>query len=137
MASQPLRAIRASSSQHRRARDERGSGSGLVAMICLICLGMGAVTMVLTWWVGCAEQARNVADLAALAGAHAKAAGDDACSGATANAVVNGGRVITCDVNESATGEFIVTVSVEVELRPHVQGGPRAVTATARAGAVE
>lgn len=116
--------------------DERGSGSVVVVALSVVVVAVAALTVVLTAWVGCVEKAGAVADLAALSGSHARVRGDDACGAAAENAAVNGGRIVECEVQTSASGEFIIQVMAEVALRPRIAGAPEAVTATATAGAV-
>lgn len=122
-----------------KVTDERGSGTGLVAAICVV---LAMVFTVLAWlvaWSGSAQRARDAADLAALAGSHAQVDGLDACRAAEQNAAANDSAVLSCTVEVGATGEFIVAVSVAVDLRPQVElpGAPSRITASARAGAVE
>lgn len=116
--------------------DERGSGSGLVIAIAMLCIFVACVLMVFGSWFVCVQQARTVADLSALSGAHAQVSGADACVVARENARANGGRLGDCRVEISSTGEFIVEVRAEVDLRPKLRGAPEKVSETARAGTV-
>ena len=78
----------------------------------------------------------SAADLAALSGAAAYAAGRDACDQARRTALQNSARVVRCDrVGDEV--DFVVTVRTVVEVRSRVPGLPRRVEAEANAGRVE
>lgn len=119
----------------RVATQDRGSGTVLTVAIMMVLVLMAAVGVWISGWLGCMHQARNAADLGAVAGAQAHQLGGDGCAVARATAELNGGQLSECEVTTGA-GEFIVDVQVEVELRPQVRGGPTRVTEQARAGVV-
>ena len=77
-----------------------------------------------------AHSARSAADLAALAGAHALQAREDACAAASGVAAVNRAVVTVCPVDG-----WDVVVRAEVRAELGVLGA-RAVSAVARAGPV-
>ena len=113
--------------------DERGTGASPVAAIIVLVCGAAFWTLVLAGWIASDQRARQAADLAALAGAHAHAQGAPACEAAGEYARRNGGELADCDVS-TGTGEYIVHVEVQVELRPALPGAPAAVSEKARAG---
>ena len=117
----------------RWARGDRGSGTVLTAIAMMVLV---AATMAGWWivaWTDAAQQARRAADLAALAGAGAYAAGRDPCAAARVIATSNRAGLVRCRVS-GAPQAFAVTVRVSVALHPRVTGGPRAVGADAVAG---
>lgn len=114
---------------------ERGSGTGLSAFIVL---GLAGAVMLGVWllgWVQSVRRAHDVADLAALAGAHAHATGRDACRVARETAAANRGELRTCEV-KGGPASFVVEVQVAARLRPALErvGVPKWTTATAAAG---
>ena len=112
---------------------ERGGGTVLTSALLLVILVAMLTGMWCVGWIGAAHRARSAADLAALAGARAMVGGADACRQARRVAEENGGVVRSCRV-EGTIQQFVVRVRVSVVLRPHITGGPRAVTADAVAG---
>lgn len=120
--------------QGRAARaDERGTGSSPVAAIIVIVCGAAFWTLVLAGWIASDQRARQAADLAALAGAHAHKQGAQACRAAGEYARRNGGELTDCSVS-TGTGEYIIHVEVAVDLRPALPGAPVAVHEKAHAG---
>ena len=119
--------------RHDRRSDQRGAGSILVLM-CLMIVGVAAYVAICgASWVRCAHAARTVADMAALAGAHALADGTDACAAAHAVAVDNGASLTGCTPQTSGGG-LLVRVDVAVAARPHFPAGPAQFTGSATAG---
>lgn len=119
----------------RVATQDRGSGTVLTVAVLMVLVVTAAVGVWMSGWIGCIHQARNAADLSAVAGAQAHQLGGDGCAVALATAQLNGAELSSCEVTIGA-GEFIVDVQVELELRPHVRGGPTRVTEKSRAGLV-
>lgn len=113
--------------------DERGTGSSPVAAIIVVVCGAAFWTLVLAGWITSAQHARQVADLAALAGAHAHKQGEQACQAAGEYARRNGGELADCSVS-TGTGEYVIHVEVAVDLRPALPGAPSAVREKAHAG---
>jgi secretion/DNA translocation related TadE-like protein len=116
----------------RRRPTRRGRGSVSVLAVTLIGV-LGTVAILVGVLGGVVADQRRVeaaADLAALAGAGAAQAGEDACAAARSSAGRNGGRLVTCTVS----GEE-VTVRVERRTRPMLGRGLE-LAGTARAGPV-
>lgn len=120
----------------RAASQDRGSGTVATVAVLMMLVVTAAVGVWMSGWIGCVHQARNVADLSAVAAAQAHQLGGDGCAVARATAELNRAQLSECGVTIGA-GEFIVDVQVEVELRPQVRGGPTRVTEQARAGLVD
>lgn len=116
-----------------QARDERGGGTILTLALCLGLLAVATAAAVVVNWVGTARAAQNAADLAALAGAAARAEGADACRAAAHAAEENAGHLITCRV-AGDWHAFAVHVAVAKELSPVVPGMPAEVAKGATAG---
>ena len=115
--------------------DQRGSGSMLT--VCVV-LGVFLVGLVMAWqgsWLASGGRARSVADLVALSAARAQQAGRPACEVADLAASRNSARLSACEVT-TGWGEFVVDVTVEVDLVPQLPEGPRRATAESRAGVV-
>lgn len=113
--------------------EERGSGTVLAASVIVV---MGVVAfwvLVLSGWIASDQRARQAADLAALAGAHAHRQGTDACEAAREYAQRNGGELTDCTIS-TGPGEYIVHTEVTVELRPTLPGAPSRVGEKAQAG---
>ena len=116
-------------------RDERGSGTVLMAAIMAVVVTLGAAATVVAGYLVSHHQARAAADLAALSGAAAYAEGEDACDQARRAARQNGAMATRCDrVGDEV--DFVVTVRVVVEVRVRSPGLPRQVEAEAHAGRV-
>ncbi|WP_277066369.1 Rv3654c family TadE-like protein [Propionibacterium acidifaciens] len=113
--------------------DERGSGTALSASIIVVLCVTAFWVLVLSGWIASDQRARQAADLAALAGAHAHEKGASACDAAREYAQRNGGELADCDVSAGG-GEYIVHVEVSVELRPALAGAPSRVNERAHAG---
>lgn len=116
-------------------RDQRGSGTVLMAAIMSVVVALGAVATVVAGYLVSHHQARSAADLAALSGAAAYAAGGDACTQARRTARQNGAEVDRCDqVGDQV--DFVVTVRVVVGVGVRAPGLPREVESEAHAGRV-
>lgn len=116
-------------------RDQRGSGTVLMASIMAVVVVLGATATVVAGYLASHHQARSAADLAALSGAAAYASGDDACDQARRTARQNGARATRCGrVGDEV--DFVVTVRVVVDVRVRSPGLPRQVEAEAYAGRV-
>jgi secretion/DNA translocation related TadE-like protein len=116
-------------------RSERGSASLLAAaalLVLALLLGVGVAGLLLQ--VG-AHRVQGAADLAALAGAHAKAAGtDDPCAAASRAAAADGVHLDDC---RAAGDELTLVVTITVRGGAPVMAFGRSwgeVTATAHAG---
>ncbi len=89
-------------------------------------------------WLSSIHQARNVADLAALASAaEFEQSGSDsqACDAARSTALSNGARLVDCEVSGNS-GSFVVEVTVTTELKPVMFGKPNWVAETSKAGVI-
>ena len=112
----------------RRARRSTIGTCDAVAL-CLVTV----VLLLVSGYVLAAHRARAAADLAALAGATAYVAGQNACATAGRSAQTNRGQLTRCRV-EGTTGSFVVTVTAQVSVGWAIPGTPRTVSAEARAG---
>lgn len=119
----------------RRTRDQRGGGSVLtVCVVLVLCL----VGLVMAWQgslLASEARTRSVADLVALSAARAQQTGRPACEVAELAASQNRARLSACEVT-TGWGEFVVDITVEVDLVPRLPQGPRQATAQSRAGVV-
>lgn len=116
-------------------RSQRGSASILMAGIMGVVVTLSATAMVVAGYVVGHHRARAAADLAALSGAAAYAAGRDACAEARRAARTNGAAVTRCQrVGDDI--DFVVTVRTAVEIRARLAGLPRRIEAEAYAGRV-
>jgi secretion/DNA translocation related TadE-like protein len=116
-------------------RDQRGSGTVLMAAIMAVVVALGAAATIVAGYLVGHHRARSAADLAALSGAAAYAQGEDACAEARSAARRNGARTTRCDrVGDPV--DFVVTVRVVVEVPVRSPGLPRRVEAEAHAGRV-
>ncbi len=119
----------------RSGRGERGSASMLMVGVMGVVLLLGSAGIVVTSYLVAYHRVRAAADLAALSGATAYARGEDACDQALETARGNGVAVLDC----AQTGDlvdFVVSVSVTLEVRIGLAGLPRSVGAAAHAGPV-
>ena len=116
-------------------RDQRGSGTVLMAGVMAVVVTLGGTATVVAGYLVSHHQARSAADLAALSGAAAYARGEDACDQARRTARQNGASTERCNrVGDEV--DFVVTVRVVVEVRVRSPGLPRQVEAVAHAGRV-
>jgi len=125
----------AGSRYQRGSRDQRGSGTVLMAAIMSVVVTLGAAATVVAGYLVSHHQARSAADLAALSGAAAYASGADACDQARRTARRNGATATRCDQVGDPV-DFVVTVRVVVGVRVRSPGLPRQVDAEAHAGRV-
>lgn len=98
-------------------RSQRGSGTVLSVMIML---GLVGIMLVSAWsigWITSFHRAHRIADLAAVAGAHAIVAGQDGCAAAKQTALRNGGEVITCTLRGEMPS-FVLVIETSTPLRP-------------------
>lgn len=116
-----------------RLRDERGSGTLLVAGISLAMVTTALAATIVAAWFSTAHATQSAADLVALAGAGALTEGGDACRAAGEAALRNGTSIVECEAFGSGS-HVVVEVSVEQPLRPRVPGFPESVVRTATAG---
>ncbi len=116
-----------------RARDEHGSGTGLVSMAIAVVALVALVGVVVGSLVMAREQVALSADQAALSAARAQAMGEDACATAAEIARANGTELVSCDLVADLDA-FVVTVTVSMELGTSWPGLPRRVEVTASAG---
>jgi secretion/DNA translocation related TadE-like protein len=112
----------------RAGSGERGSGTVLVLTFAAVLLLLGCALGVVAAMFHAHRVAESGADLAALAGARALAAGNDPCREAARIAAADGTRVTDCRIDGSA-----VTVTV-LAGGPHWLGQLADLSARARAG---
>lgn len=112
---------------------DHGAGTPMVAMVAAFVVLLSIVGVVAGAYLTATHRARGAADLAALAAAHAYAAGGDACRQAGAVAAANATELSACQV-EGSPASFVVAVTVRSPVRLAVPGLPEAATASARAG---
>jgi secretion/DNA translocation related TadE-like protein len=114
-----------------RWRDDRGAASIFVLALGLLLVAAGMAGAAIGTARAGRQQARDAADLGALAGAARAIYGERvACARADRFVAANGGRMSSC-----AVSGLDVVVRVEVEVRP-MPGLVRRVEAVARAGPV-
>ena len=102
---------------------------GVMAVLMTLAL----TATVIAVYLAAAHRARTAADLAALSGAVAVQQGGDGCARAKEIAAANDAEVTACDqVGDQI--DFVVTVTVRVDLRSPVAALPRSVAAVAYAG---
>ena len=118
-----------------RARGDRGAGTVMVAMTCLVVVTATVVGLWISGWVACRHHAAHAADLGALAGAQAHVRGADACRAARRLTGENGARLVSCRVEGDAR-TFAVRVRVETDLYPTVGARGRVVQVEAVAGSL-
>ena len=117
------------------SQSERGSGSVLSTMIMV---GLVGVLLLAAWsigWITSFHRAHRIADLAAVAGARAIAAGDDGCAVARQTARRNGGEVTSC-ILRGEMPSFVLVVETSTPLRPvlDLPGAPMRAVGAAAAG---
>ena len=115
------------------ARSERGSGSMLMVGVMTVLLMFGLTGMCVAGYLVAGHRARSAADLAALSGASAFAAGRDACGAARENALKNDARVLSCQQVGDLV-DYVVTVRIEVRVQARIAGLPTTLEVVAHAG---
>ncbi|GAB2590646.1 Rv3654c family TadE-like protein [Microlunatus antarcticus] len=116
-------------------RDERGSGSLLVVGVMGVVGVVAMMAVVAAAYLVAGHRAHGAADLAALSGAAAYAEGRPPCPAAARLARVNDARLVRCDrVGDDV--DYVVSVTVDVEVGLRVPGLPRALSGRAHAGPV-
>ena len=127
------RAGRRRGSARRGGHDERGSGTLLVVGVMAVVGVVAAAATLAAAYLVAGHQARAAADLAALSGAAAYVQGRPPCPVARQLARANGARLAGCDrVGDEV--DFVVSVSVTVDVGLRVPGLPRVLTGRAHAG---
>lgn len=122
-------------------QDARGSGTVLAVGLMAVCLLMLVVAATAGRYFVAVHRARTAADLGALAGAAAAATAlaEDTgysagpCAAATRIVLANGAQQVRCGVVGDPT-DFVVSVRVEVSVRPNGWALPAGVVAEAHAG---
>lgn len=119
--------------------DERGAGTILGVMLCVVVILVAAGALTLISWLGTARAAQSAADLSALAGAGAMLEGDDGCSEAERVAARNDVEMLSCE--EFGQAPVVVVevkvaaqVAAQMRLLPGIQDR---IERTATAGTVE
>lgn len=113
-----------------RVDDDKGAMTVTTAFVVAAILAVAVAVLLVGRAAAAAHSARSAADLAALAGAHALRAGEEACVTASGVAAANGAGLAVCTID----GDDVVTraeVAVDLGLL-----GTRAASSTARAGPV-
>jgi secretion/DNA translocation related TadE-like protein len=119
----------------RGGRDERGSGSLLMVGVMAVVGVVSMMAMVAAVYLVAGHRAHGAADLAALSGATAYAQGRSPCPAAARLARANDAALVRCDrVGDDV--DYVVSVTVEVEVGLRVPGLPRALSGRAHAGPV-
>lgn len=98
-------------------RSDRGSGTVLSASIIIGLMGFMLLVVWSIGWINSFHRAHRIADLAAIAGAHAVAAGHDGCDAAKESARRNGGEVTSCTLRGDMPS-FVLVVETATPLRP-------------------
>lgn len=122
--------VTAHSARRGRGDDDEGSVTVTTAFSVAAVLALAVAVLLLGRVAVAAHAARSAADLAALAGAHALRAGEDACSSAAAIATANGAALPLCRVDGH---DVVARAEVPVDLGVL---GARSASAVARAGPV-
>lgn len=107
----------------------------LVVCIVVVLALVGLVAAWVSSWLASGARARSIADAVAISSAQAQQSGRPACEVAEQAALANQAKVVTCAVT-TGWGEFVVDVTVEVQLLPQVAGAPQQIRAESRAGVV-
>ena len=114
---------------------ERGSGTLLMVGVMAVVGVVATMAMVAAVYLVAGHRAHGAADLAALSGAAAYAEGRSPCPTAARLARANGARLARCDrVGDDV--DYVVSVTVEVEVGVRVPGLPRTLSGRAHAGPV-
>lgn len=123
--------------RHRQSigTDQDGSGTMLIIGVMAVLIMIGAAATLVSGYAVAAHGARNAADLSALSGAHAMSAGADACAAAEEIARSNHVALAGCSVVGEA-GDFVITVTVQVDVGTRIPGLPTELTQRAWAGVV-
>jgi secretion/DNA translocation related TadE-like protein len=116
-------------------REERGSASVLMIGIMAVVVLLSGAALLIAGYLLAHHRARAAADLAALSGATAYAAGTDACAQARRTARANGALLTRCDLAGDPV-DFVVSVRTSVPVGVRIRGLPRSVAADAHAGRV-
>jgi len=104
---------------------------GVMAVVAVV----ATTAMVAAVYLVAGHRAHGAADLAALSGAAAYAQGRPPCPAAARLARANDARLVGCDrVGDEV--DYVVSVTVEVEVGLRVPGLPRALSGRAHAGPV-
>lgn len=116
-----------------RARDQRGSGTVIVAGTVVLLMAVAAALLVIGGYLVAADRARGVADLVAISAAARVAQRGDGCRTAADVARGNGVSLVRCTVRGDSL-DFVVSVTIRqaVGVRPPLQ--PDGVSATSHAG---
>ena len=116
-----------------RRGDQRGSASVLVAAVMGVVVVLTGVALLVAGYEVAQHRARAAADLAAVSGAVAFAAGRDACDQARRTARDNDATVLSCSTVGDPV-EYVVSVRVALPVRSRVRGLPTRVVGEAHAG---
>jgi secretion/DNA translocation related TadE-like protein len=106
----------------------------LMVGVMTVVLMFGLMGMCVAGYLVAGHRARSAADLAALSGASAFAAGKDACGAAQQNALRNDARVVSCKQVGDLV-DYVVTVRIQVRVQARVAGLPTTLEVVAHAGA--
>ncbi len=117
------------------SKKERGAGTLYIAGAIFAIVMAGLVSGWIVGWLGCAQRANAVADLAAISAAKAKAAGKKPCPFANRTAAANNAKVTSCRILGNDY-QFDVTVTVTVQLFPAIKLGPKTIAGTSTAGTI-
>lgn len=115
---------------------QRGAGSGLTLCVVMVVMMVAIVGVIHGAWLACGQRARSTADLVALVAGREHVLAGDGCERARTVAAEHSARLVSCELT-TGYGEFVVDVTVEVDLVPALPGAPGTSTASARAGIVE
>ncbi|GAA1824649.1 hypothetical protein GCM10009714_02950 [Microlunatus capsulatus] len=105
----------------------------LVAGVMGVVVVLTGVALLVAGYEVAQHRARAAADLAAVSGAVAFAAGRDACDQARRTARDNDATVLSCSTVGDPV-EYVVSVRVALPVRSRVRGLPRRVVGEAHAG---
>lgn len=123
----------ASRSRRGGFRSQRGSGTVLVAGVCLALTAVAVVILVIGGYLVAADRARGAADLVALSAASDRAGGGDGCRVAAGAARENGVLLVSCRISGDSL-DFVIRVTVRQPVRAGLPLLPDGVPATSVAG---
>ena len=118
-----------------RRRDERGVGTVLAAVACMVLVVVAGMAVVVVGWISQVSAVQDAADLTALAAASTQAQGGDTCEAANNAAQRNAAELTFCSI-AGHDWSFVVEVRVSRTLDPELPGVAQTVERVAFAGTV-
>lgn len=116
-------------------RTEQGAGTLLVSLVVALVVGLAVAVAQYAGLRAEGVRLQGAADLAAIAGAQARQADQDACAAASRSAAANVGRVVRCQVAGDEV-EYVVSIALEAPASAWPVGAVGTLRAHANAGLV-